>query len=319
MKFSRTVANLLPHDLIVILFAIFLIILNLIFYKRIEHWLILIIANFVLITIVLVLSYADYKSKNKIVHLIKNWYIVFVVLITFKMLYYMVYPIHGRDYDEILIEIDRMIFGVDPTVYLVRFANPILTEIIQIAYSSFYFLFLIAGYELFKNKDYEKFQYAAFLVVYGFYLSYIGYFILPAIGPRFTLHDFYAINRELPGIFLTNFLRDFVNFGESISSFHPQAAELVQRDVFPSGHTQLTLVLMYISAKYKMKTRWFLWITGTLLIVGTVYLRYHYVIDLIVGALFMWLTVWSAKYIYSYWNRVRQILDGSQLKNRLFF
>ncbi len=304
-KIKYLLSNLLAHDLVVVLFAIILILINIVFCNRIENWLILSLINVLLIIFVLVITYLDTKYRTKIIHFIRNWYIVLVVLLTFKMLYFMIAPIHGKDYDEILIKIDRMIFGVDPTIWLHQFAFPLLTEIVQIAYSSFYFLFIIAGYELFKNKDFEKFQYAAFVVVYGFYLSYIGYFSLPAVGPRFTLHDFYTINDELPGFLVTNFLRDFVNFGESISIHNPDAVKIVQRDVFPSGHTQLTLVLMYLSSVYKMKTRYFLWIIGLLLIFGTVYLRYHYVIDLIAGGFFMIFTVWTAKYIYAWWNRVR--------------
>lgn len=309
----KLVSRFYPHDLVVVIFAIFLIVMNLIFHDKIENWMILSIINLIVIFFVLLIIYYDSKYQFKVIHVIRNWYIVFIVLLTFKMLYYMVFPIHGRDYDELLIKIDRLIFGVDPTVWLSQFASPVLTEIVQIAYSSFYFLFLIAGYELFKKKEYEKFQYAAFIVVYGFYLSYIGYFFLPAIGPRFTLHNFYAINEELPGLLFTNILRDFVNFGESTSLNYPNAAEVVQRDVFPSGHTQLTLVLMYLSCIYKMKTRYFLWVTGILLIFGTVYLRYHYVIDLLAGGVFMIITIWSAKIIYKWWNKKRINLS-SQLE-----
>ena len=42
----------------------------------------------------------------------------------------------------------------------------------------------------------------------------------------------------------------------------------------------MTLVLMYLSAKYKVRVRYVIYITGTLLIIATVYERYHYVIDL---------------------------------------
>jgi membrane-associated phospholipid phosphatase len=39
-----------------------------------------------------------------------------------------------------------------------------------------------------------------------------------------------------------------------------------------------------------------------LLIIGTVYLRYHYVIDVIAGALFFLLTVWSGRRIITWWE-----------------
>ncbi len=299
------ISKLLPHDIIVIVFSIFLSVLNFIFCDKIENWKTLITLNVFVIIFVFTIANIAEKTRNFILRNIRIWYVAPIVLLTFKQLYFMIYPIHGKDYDDILIEIDRLLFGVDPTVWLSRFATPVLTEIIQIAYSSFYFLFIVVGYELYRKREMEKFYFSAFLVVYGFYLSYLGYFLLPAVGPRFTLHDFGAINSEMPGLFLTNFLRDFVNYGESIVKGHPNPIEIVQRDVFPSGHTQMTLVLLYITRQFKMKTTAFIWATGILLIFGTVYLRYHYVIDLIAGGLFMMLTIWTAKLVYTGWNNLR--------------
>lgn len=305
MNLKKYFSALQSVDLVVIVFAAFLIVLDIIFKTSIEHYLALISVNVVVIIFVFIVTNLDSRYQNKLLKSIRSWYIAPMILLTFKQLYFMIAPIHGKDYDTLLIEIDRWLFGVDPTVWLWQFSHPLLTEIIQIAYSSFYFLFIVAGYELYKKGDFEKFYYAAFLIVYGFYLSYIGYFFLPAVGPRFTLHAFSATNTELPGLFFTNFLRDFVNYGESIVKGHPNPIEIVQRDVFPSGHTQLTLVLMYISAHYKMKSKLFLWVIGTLLIFGTVYLRYHYVIDLIAGGVFMMLTIWTAKFVYNGWNKLR--------------
>jgi membrane-associated phospholipid phosphatase len=76
---------------------------------------------------------------------------------------------------------------------------------------------------------------------------------LPAVGPRFTLHDFTTLEQELPGLLLTPYLRWFVNIGESVpmgvSSVEAMAG--AQRDVFPSGHTMMTLVLMVLSVRYR--------------------------------------------------------------------
>lgn len=310
MNLKKYFSQLQPVDLVVIVFAAFLIAIDIIYHSSIEHYLVLITVNVIVIIFVLVVTNLDERHENKLLKCIRHWYIVPMVLITFKQLYFMITPIHEKDYDMLLIEVDRLLFGVDPTVWLGQFSHPLLTEIIQIAYSSFYFLFIIAGYELYKKGEFDKFYYAAFLIVYGFYLSYIGYFFLPAVGPRFTLHDFSATNTELPGLFITNFLRDFVNYGGSIVKGHPNPIEIVQRDVFPSGHTQLTLVLMYISTHYKMKSKLFLWVIGILLIFGTVYLRYHYVIDLIAGGVFMILTISTAKFVHNGWNNLRMRWRG---------
>lgn len=290
-------------DLVVIVFYAFLTLLNIVFHDRIPEWKYLVAINFLICSVVFFLAYIASFPEKKIWRQIHYWYLAPLILLTFKELYLMVKPIRQKDYDEYLILIDRWIFGTDPTVALYSIAHPILTEILQIVYASFYFLPIILGIDLMINKRYKAFDFALFSIVYGFYLSYLGYFTFPAIGPRFTLHDFYAINEELPGLWLTNFLRDVVNWGESITSAMPNAAEHVQRDVFPSGHTQMTLITMFLAIKYKTKTRWFLLPVGTALIFSTVYLRYHYVIDLIAGAFFMILTMISGIKIYNSWQK----------------
>jgi membrane-associated phospholipid phosphatase len=213
----------------------------------------------------------------------------------------MVKPIRNVDYDHVLIEIDRWMFGFDPTVELYKIANPYLTELLQIVYGLFFFLPIILAVDLMINKRIGNVKYEAFIILFGFLLSYIGYILVPAIGPRFTLHDFYLKEVELPGLFLTEFLREIVNSGESIPGGTIDAIDKVQRDVFPSGHTQMTLLTMYLAVKFKTKTKNFFLVVGTLLIFATVYLRYHYVIDLIAGFFFMVFTLWSGYHLYNWW------------------
>jgi membrane-associated phospholipid phosphatase len=215
----------------------------------------------------------------------------------------MVDPIRGVIYDDFLISIDRFIFGTDPTVELYKISNPVLTELLQIVYATFFFLPIILCVEfILKNRTIEL-DYSSFIIVYGFILSFIGYLLVPAIGPRFTLHDFATNNIEMPGLFLTDMLREIVNSGESIPSGTINPARVVQRDVFPSGHTQMTLLVIFLAFRFKSRLKYFFLINGTLLIFATVYLRYHYVIDLIAGIVFMIFTLWSGKFIYNLWNK----------------
>lgn len=217
----------------------------------------------------------------------------------------MIKPMRGIDYDDVLIQIDRWIFGFDPTVALHSISSPLLTELLQIIYATFYFLPIILVFDFLFRKQYLKAEYIAFSIIFGFFLSYIGYFLVPAIGPRFTLHDFFSTNDELPGLFITNYLREFVNLGESISSCTLNPIEVVQRDVFPSGHTMMTAITMYLAVK--MKSRYWLAIniTGALLIFSTVYLRYHYVIDVIAGLLFCVVSLWSGYRFFNWWQLKR--------------
>lgn len=290
-------------DVCVVIFYLFLIFLNIIFKDRVTYTFSLLLIEVLMIIFVFVVAYQHYQGNNSFWKNLHLWYLAPMIFITFKQLYFMVHPINPRDYDDILIKIDRWLLGVDPTHFLQKFSNPLLTEILQIVYTSFYLLPIIVGIDLIKNKRYEEFEFSAFLIVYGFFLSYLGYFSFPAVGPRFTLHNFFDIDKELPGLFLTQYLREFVNIGESIPRGTINPHELVQRDVFPSGHTQMTLLTMYATVKFNTKTKYFIIPIGLLLIFSTVYLRYHYVIDVIAGVVFMIITLWTGRIIYRAWNK----------------
>ena len=300
----KLISYLAPVDVVSIIFMIFLIGLNLIFFGRVQAGPAIIAIDLVVIAAISLLAYLAETKKTKLLTGLHRFYSYPFVLFVFKEIYLMVRPIHPVDYDWLFISIDHWMFGVNPTQWAAQFAHPVLTEMFQIAYFSYYILFLMLGIELFRRHTIDEFDYGAFLVVYGFYLSYLGYFLLPAVGPRFTLHNFYALDRELPGLLLTTPMRNFINAGESISSALPNAIQLVQRDVFPSGHTQLTLIVVYLGHLYHLKTRWIMTILGTLLIVSTIYLRYHYVVDLLGGAIFFLFTIWSGKKIQALWKRL---------------
>jgi len=303
MTLKRSISYLSPADLVSIGFLTFITALNLIFHERVEQWLMLVVVNIAVIALIVVLAWGAETKKTRLLTGLHRWYCYFIIIFIFKEIYLMVRPIHPVDYDHFFISIDRMMFGVNPTEWMAQFANPILTEILQLAYFSYYILFIVLGVELYRRHAIEDFDKAAFLIVYGFYLSYLGYFALPGVGPRFTLHEFASLGTELPGVFLTEYLRAFINAGESIPLSHPNPVEVVQRDVFPSGHTQLTIIVMTLGLRYKLKARWFLLLSGSLLIVATVYLRYHYVIDLIAGAVLAWFTIWSGDRLEVWWRK----------------
>jgi len=303
-KNFQVINRLKAYDFIVISFNIFLIILNLLFHNQIKNWQTFIVLNLLTIIFVFLLAYTAETYRYKILRIIHYLYLIPLVLLTFKEIYFLIRPLRPNDYDQLLIDIDRWIFRVDPTVFLHHFSHPLITEILQIVYGMFYFLPIILGIALLRKRKFIETDFAIFTVIYGFFLSYIGYFALPAIGPRFTLHDFQNENAELPGLLLTNFLREVTNTVESIPPGTLNPENIVQRDVFPSGHTMITLVVIYLSIKLKSRSRFFLIPAGTLLIFATVYLRYHYVIDLIGGLVFMLFCVFTSPLIFNWWSKL---------------
>jgi membrane-associated phospholipid phosphatase len=302
-----------PVDALIAAFLVFLAVIFAFVAGSVFSWSILCATNLLLIGVIFVLASSSTDRANtlrrstSLLRRIHDWYPVPMILLVFKEVYIVMHAMGRPDFDAELIAIDRFLFGgVDPTVWLAQHTTPILTEILQIAYFSYYLIMLAVGIELYARREHEKFCLVVFTIMYSFFLSYIGYMLVPGVGPRFTLHDFAAVDEELRGLLFAQPLRDFINNVESIPKGSANALMLAQRDVFPSGHTQTTLVSMYFAILYRLRVRVPVIVAGSLLIVSTVYLRYHYVIDLVAGAAFALITLWTAPKLLSLWQRIQR-------------
>jgi len=210
------------------------------------------------------------------VRFVRWWYPAFLIPLIFTELQGLVHPINPVDIDPQLIAIDYALFGVHPTVWLERFTVPWLTEYMQLAYVTFYFLPFVLCAPLYRQGQLLAFRVSLCALLLGYYVSYLLYFLTPARGPRFYL----AASQTLPltGLWLTEPLQTTLD-----------ALEGIQRDAFPSGHTAIALIVLVMAARYQPRLFYPLLVVCVSLIISTVYLRYHYVIDVIAGIL---LAVW---------------------------
>jgi membrane-associated phospholipid phosphatase len=194
------------------------------------------------------------------------------------------------DIDPLLIRIDFFLFGVHPTVWMERWIVPWFTDIMSLAYLSYYFLPLILVVVLYIKKRKLEFNESIFVLTFGYYASFIGYILFPALGPRVTLTPFHSV--PLEGTWITDFVRDTLN-----------ALEHNKRDCMPSGHTQIVLMVLYLSHRYEKFLFYAFFPIVCGLILSTVYLRYHYVIDLFAGVAFAMGCLIIAPRLYRAWSR----------------
>jgi membrane-associated phospholipid phosphatase len=170
-----------------------------------------------------------------------------------------------------------------------QWAIPWFTDIMSMAYVSYYFIPVIFVVVLYLKNRMMEFNQAIFILVFGYYISFIGYILFPAIGPRYTLTHLYSV--PLEGSFLTDFVRESLNF-----------LEHNKRDCMPSGHTQIVLIVLYLAYHYEKLLFSLFFPIICALILSTVYLRYHYVIDLIVGVGLAIGCIVVGPRFYRWWN-----------------
>jgi membrane-associated phospholipid phosphatase len=204
---------------------------------------------------------------------------VLTVLYIFNSLGALIAGLHATTYDARLIAVDHAIFGVHPTVWMERLINPLLTGLLQFAYISYYFIPLSLGIVLIVRGRFGEFEEVLFGILLCFYLSYVGYLLVPAIGPRFTLSHLQTGDLQVSPFIAT--IQDALN-----------RLEKNKTDAFPSGHTAVSLMSLFYAWKVREKKLFaglIPVVTG--LIISTVYLRYHYVIDVIAGIALTVLTI----------------------------
>jgi len=299
------------------IFLILLSFLAIIFVKSLLTVSIILLINITLILLInkIVITYESKDDNDKIkfkyLRFLRYYYPVFMIFFCFKEIYVLLFNLWGTQvFDDLLIEIDRAIFGLDPTVYLSSINNPYIVEFFQIIYVLFYFMQIIFVTGLYLKHKFNLYKYSMFVIFFGFYLSFIGYLCLPAIGPRFTLHDFKEKDTELKGVFTYKVIRDAINLGESIPPDVPNPQDFAQRDAFPSGHTIVAVLIVYLAFRFKIRFRWVYFVYTLLMIFSTVYLRYHYVIDLIGSIPFILLTIIVAEYLYR--KKLKDYLEESK-------
>jgi membrane-associated phospholipid phosphatase len=227
----------------------------------------------------------EVKRPNPTSWLFRNWYPLPYVGACYKEMARLVPTVRTWNGDQALADLDYRFWHANPCVWLERIQTPALTEFLQIAYTLFLPAVLLLAYAIWRRRNYENFQYYAFLIALGFLTSYIGYLLVPAQGPRFLLAPLQ--HAPLRGLWLFAAMQGGLNRLESIAF-----------DCFPSGHTELTILACWGSQLVSKRFfRVYLAYTPAL-IFATVYLRYHYSVDLLAGAALAWILIMGAPFIY---------------------
>lgn len=220
-----------------------------------------------------------------------TFYVGFMLLPAYAVL------VMGNSFEVELLWFDLQLFGAPLVELLEPWLVAGLTDFTQFCYASHFLLpFILFGLLLADHRLAEARLLGA-AVAFAVLTCFAIYVIVPARSPY--------VMAELRG-------------GSAIAAFDgpiPYATaaaavirewlhenELFKHDCFPSGHTQLSLTVLIGSWRYHRRSFPFFIVVVGGLIFATLYLRYHYVIDLVAGALLAWLGWW----LIPRWNRYWQ-------------
>lgn len=205
------------------------------------------------------------------------------------------------DFDPFLVAADRFLFhGSDPTRLLAPVTGTLLLEVLTVCYALYYFHPIVLGALLLKDERAgratgTRFSSYVFGMLLVFYVSYAGYFLAPAIGPRFTVpHD-----GPLPRGPVARAIDGTLD-----------RLETSRHNCFPSGHTMVTVAVLVEAFRRSRKTFFCFLPFAAGLFLATVAGRYHYVVDVLAGAVLAFVVGGLARWISV---RVAQEPDGTVL------
>lgn len=255
------------------------------FFKQINNSLIVLILNLLILISIILIAIKHNELNSKLTYFLHSFYIVPVFYLGYEQIHLYIPQVNSNCYDPALAQIDKYIFGVNPTQWIYQFSNSILTEYLQWMYCLFQIIVLSIAVDFYLRRDDKNFRFYTMVIMFGFFSSYLIYFLFPAIGPRFEVHNFWDINKELPGVWATPFLRNFVDKANGVKVGMTDFFKYVNKDCMASGHTMMSLLAVMLSFKLNSKLKWFMLISALSIIISTIYLRYHYTVDIIAGTI----------------------------------
>jgi membrane-associated phospholipid phosphatase len=210
----------------------------------------------------------------------------FLVMAVYKTVIFYISVLNPVDHDIILKHIDRaLFFGRLPSEWLEPLIWRPLTWLLSLCYASWFALVYFTIFLMLSRSEQALREYV-FTAVITFYIGYLTYVFVPAIGPIFTVH----YDRPIGGI--TNVL----TLGQAVLS----------RDCFPSLHTGISIVMLVEVWRHRRRWCWLYIPLVTLIIFSTLYLRIHYGIDVIAGAALAITTTQLAPLVLSAWEHARR-------------
>lgn len=195
--------------------------------------------------------------------------------------------------DNLLLQWDRDILGETPAVVLQAWLYPWLEDVAMAGYL-FFFYYLLAGPGYYCFRDIPTFRkcIVGLFTMYG--LAFTGYTLFPAGGPHYAV----VFHTPLDGPWLVDSMLGAVNRGSN------------SVDVFPSVHVAASLYLLLFDWRHYRRRFWWVLAPCMLLWWSTVYLRFHYFVDLLAGVVVALIGWWVAR------KYEDGMLEGSHIGHR---
>ena len=209
-----------------------------------------------------------------------DWYPLFIFIAAFEQIARLSLTFVPHWQDRFILRIESIIFPAAPTLWFNAHRGPILTELLEFGYFTFYWILPVVGGVLYENiwraspsevsSPKQSFRIWMDATVLGYLVCYVTYLLFPTEGPTHT--------QVVPSSNLT-----------AAGPFHwlvlfIQRHGGVHGNAFPSGHIMASVVAYLAALRWRPRLGRRLTVPLLLMCIGAVYDGYHYVSDIVAGA-----------------------------------
>jgi membrane-associated phospholipid phosphatase len=195
--------------------------------------------------------------------------------------------VNGTTLDAELYRLDTGLFGVEPAMAMDAIVSSLTTEWFAFFYYGYFFVLALHVIPILMFARHPRVvgEFALGMLTV-FCLGHIGYMLVPGFGPYRAMADHFQ--HALPSGMWMDLVRVTVASGGA------------QMDIFPSLHTAAPTFIAIYSFRHRQKLPFrYTWPVVALfavnIIIATMFLRWHYVIDVVAGLCLAALALFVAK------------------------
>ncbi|MFC2154691.1 phosphatase PAP2 family protein [Candidatus Altiarchaeota archaeon] len=221
---------------------------------------------------------------------LRDWLPLMIALLVFESTVDLVPLANPRLYDSALAEIDGLLFGGQISQEMQAYTHPIITEFLMRIYTLHLFIPTILLALFYVKGNLDEFRNLLLSLLIVIYLGLAGYFLVPAVGPYVVLE------------YQTPLYEDELSFSARVIEAYNKQHD-VPREAFPSLHAAVPTVVLLYSIRYSKNAFWILLPITLLIYLATIYLRFHYLVDVIAGVALALLSVKAGERIRCRWDK----------------
>lgn len=271
------------------------------------------IFNRLIITgIILLMAFTENIITNVYLQLFRFLFIGFLLIYWYPETFEFNRLLENRDY--LLALADQKMFGFQPSVlFKIKYPQHWFSELMNMGYFAFYPILVVSClYFYFKDQKYARFFF--FTCMFAFLSYYFIFIFFPTCGPQYYFPVIGSDN-VAAGVFphIANYFQyhPYRLEDETSTGLFRDAVVLVHNlferptGAFPSSHVgNTTLVMIMIIAKREYKFAALLSPIYIILVLSTVYIQAHYVIDIFAGFITAYLFYRLSIVIYPLFSKV---------------